>query len=141
VWLGGHAYAIAFLAFGVCVRLALQVITAGLHHPASWLGVLTTVEGVGGAIGGILAARVARRTGDRALMICALFALALLTAGFAVPVIAVVGVAMAGFGFFISWFFVGGSTTRQKHTPSELMGASTEPFHSSCKHRKRRGMH
>lgn len=29
---------------------------------------------------------------------------------------------MAGFGFFISWFFVGGSTTRQKHTPSELMG-------------------
>lgn len=55
-------------------------------------------------------------------MICGLFALAPLTAAFAVPVIAVVSVAMAGFGFFISWFFVGGSTTRQKHTPSELMG-------------------
>ncbi|HEY7262809.1 MAG TPA: MFS transporter [Trebonia sp.] len=116
------AYAIAFLVFGVCVPLVLQVITEGLHHPASWLGVLTTVEGIGGAIGGVLAARVARRTGDRALMIWGLFALALLTAAFAVPVLAVVGVAMAGFGFFISWFFVGGSTTRQKHTPRELMG-------------------
>lgn len=48
------AYAIAFVVFGVCVPLVLQVISAGLHHPASWRGVLTTAEGVGGAFGGIV---------------------------------------------------------------------------------------
>jgi MFS family permease len=116
------AYAAAFLVFGIYVPLALQVIGQGLHRPASWLGVLTTVEGIGGAIGGVVAARTARRIGDRGLMACGLIAMALLTAVIAVPAAIVVAVAMAAFGFFIAWFFVGGSTTRQKHTPNELMG-------------------
>jgi MFS family permease len=115
-------YSATFLVFGMDVPLVLQVITAGLHHPASWLGVVTTVEGIGGALGGVVAARAARRLGDRGMMVCGLFGLALTGAAFALPTLAAVAVAMAGFGFFISWFFVGGSTIRQKNTPNELMG-------------------
>jgi MFS family permease len=115
-------YSATFLVFGMDVPLVLQVITTGLHHPASWLGVVTTVEGIGGALGGMVAARAAKRAGDRGLMACGLLGLALAGAAFAVPTLGAVTVAMAGFGFFISWFFVGGSTIRQKHTPSELMG-------------------
>jgi MFS family permease len=115
-------YATAFVVFGIDVPLVLQVITTGLHHPASWLGVLTTVEGIGGVLGGVTAARAAKRTGDGGLMTGGLIALALLTAAFALPSLLAVGAAMAGFGFFIAWFFVGGSTIRQRSTPSELMG-------------------
>ncbi len=116
------AYVAAFLVFGISVPLMLQVVTVGLHHRAPWLAVLTTVEGIGGAIGGMCAGKVARRAGDRTLMTGALCALALLIAAFAVPSNGVVLAAMTCFGFFISWFFVGGITTRQKHTPNELMG-------------------
>jgi MFS family permease len=116
------AYVPAFLVFGISVPLMLQVVTVGLHHRASWLAVVTTVEGVGGAIGGLCAGRAARRAGDRLLMAGALCALALLIAAFAVPSDGVVLTAMACFGFFIAWFFVGGTTARQKHTPNELMG-------------------
>jgi MFS family permease len=116
------AYVAAFLVFGMSVPLMLQVVTVGLHHRAPWLAVLTTVEGVGGAIGGLCAGRIARRAGDRMLMAGALCALALLVAAFAAPSDGVVLSAMGCFGFFIAWFFVGGTTTRQKHTPNELMG-------------------
>lgn len=115
-------YVAAFLVFGISVPLMLQVVTIGLHHQASWLAVPTTVEGIGGAIGGLCAGTVAMRAGDRTLMTGALCALALLIAVFAVPSDGVVLVAMACFGFFISWFFVGGTTTRQKHAPNDLMG-------------------
>lgn len=56
------------------------------------------------------------------LMTGALCALTLLVAAFAVPSNGVVLAAMACFGFFIAWFFVGGTTARQKHTANELMG-------------------
>jgi MFS family permease len=115
-------YVAAFLVFGISVPLMLHVVTVGLHHRAPWLAVLTTVEGIGGAIGGLCAGRVARRAGDRRLMAGSLCALALMIAAFAVPSNGVVLAAMACFGFFIAWFFVGGTTTRQKHTPNELMG-------------------
>jgi MFS family permease len=116
------ADAVTFLAFGAFVTLGIELVTTGLHHAPSWMGLLVTVQGVGGAAGGIVAGRLAARWGDRMLMVWALVGMAVLTPVFAIPNGVVVAVTMALFGFCIPWYFVGSGTIFQKYTPRRLMG-------------------
>src|SRR5204862_1974666 len=94
----------------------------GLHRPPSFLGVLSSLQGIGAIAGGVTAARGLRSLGDVRVS-------GLGMAGFAVgelafvssslPVVAV-GVVVAGFG--VSWFIVGLMTALQVRTPLRLQG-------------------
>jgi MFS family permease len=112
----------ALLVVGFSETIIFAVIDQGLHRPPSFLGVLSTLQGVGAIAGGLTAVRGLRVLGDVRVA-------GLGMAGFAIgefafvssnlPLVAV-GVAVAGFG--ISWFIVGLMTALQVRTPLRLQG-------------------
>lgn len=112
----------ALLVVGFSETIIFAVIDEGLHRPPSFLGVLSTLQGVGAIAGGLTAVRGLRALGDVRVA-------GLGMAGFAVgelsfvssnlPLVAV-GVAVAGFG--VSWFIVGLMTAVQVRTPLRLQG-------------------
>ena len=112
----------ALLVVGFSETIIFAVIDQGLHRPPSFLGVLSSLQGIGAIAGGVTAARGLRSLGDVRVA-------GLGMAGFAVgelafvssslPVVAV-GVVVAGFG--VSWFIVGLMTALQVRTPLRLQG-------------------
>jgi MFS family permease len=112
----------ALAVVGFSETIIFAVIDQGLHRPPSFLGVLSSLQGVGAIAGGLTAARGLRALGDVRLAGIGM-------AGFAVgdlsfvtsnlPLIAI-GIAIAGFG--VSWFIVGLMTAVQVRTPLRLQG-------------------
>jgi MFS family permease len=112
----------ALFVVGFSETIIFAVIDEGLHRPPSFLGVLSTLQGVGAIAGGLTAARGLRRLGDVRLAGIGM-------AGFAVgefafvssslPLVAA-GIIVAGFG--VSWFIVGVMTAIQVRTPLRLQG-------------------
>jgi hypothetical protein len=112
----------ALLVVGFSETIIFAVIDQGLHRPPSFLGVLSTLQGIGAIAGGLTAVRGLRALGDVRVA-------GLGMAGFAVgelsfvssslPLIAA-GIVVAGFG--ISWFIVGLMTAIQVRTPLRLQG-------------------
>jgi MFS family permease len=112
----------ALFVVGFSETIIFAVIDQGLHRPPSFLGVLSSLQGVGAIAGGLTAVRGLRRLGDVRLAGIGM-------AGFAVgdltfmssslPLIAV-GIMVAGFG--VSWLIVGLMTAVQVRTPLRLQG-------------------
>jgi MFS family permease len=112
----------ALFVVGFSETIIFAVIDQGLHRPPSFLGVLSSLQGIGAIAGGLTAARGLRRLGDVRVA-------GLGMAGFAVgefsfvssslPLVAV-GVVVAGFG--VSWVIVGLMTAIQVRTPLRLQG-------------------
>jgi MFS family permease len=97
-------------------------ITQALGRPASFIGVLGTLQGVGSIAGGLTAGRMLRRLGDlRTLGIgIVLFAVGdLLWLILSLPVV-LVAMAIAGCG--IVWAVVALSTAYQRRSPQDLQG-------------------
>jgi MFS family permease len=112
----------ALLVVGFSETIIFAVIDQGLHRGPSFLGVLSTLQGIGAVAGGLTAARGLRVLGDVRVAGIGM-------AGFAVgefsfvstnlPLVAA-GVIVAGFG--VSWFIVGLMTALQVRTPLRLQG-------------------
>ena len=112
----------ALFVVGFSETIIFAVIDEGLHRPPSFLGVLSTLQGVGAIAGGLTAARGLRVLGDVRVAGIGM-------AGFAVgefafvssslPLVAA-GIIVAGFG--VSWFIVGLMTALQVRTPLRLQG-------------------
>jgi MFS family permease len=117
------------LATGVCLlvvgfseTLIFAVLDEGLHRPASFFGVLSSLQGVGAIVGGVTAARVMRRIGDVKLvgLGMGLFAVGELSfVSHSLPLV-LAGIACAGSG--IAWLIVGYITAIQMRTPLRLQG-------------------
>jgi MFS family permease len=117
------------LATGVCLlvvgfseTLIFAVLDQGLHRPASFFGVLSSLQGVGAIVGGVTAARVMRRIGDVKLvgLGMGLFAVGELSfVSHSLPLV-LAGIACAGAG--IAWLIVGYITAIQVRTPLRLQG-------------------
>ena len=117
------------LATGVCLlvvgfseTLIFAVLEQGLHRPASFFGVLSSLQGVGAIAGGVTAARVMRRIGDVKLvgLGMGLFAVGELSfVSHSLPHV-LAGIACAGAG--IAWLIVGYITAIQMRTPLRLQG-------------------
>jgi MFS family permease len=117
------------LATGVCLlvvgfseTLIFAVLEQGLHRPASFFGVLSSLQGVGAIAGGVTAARVMRRIGDVKLvgLGMGLFAVGELSfVSHSLPLV-LAGIACAGAG--IAWLIVGYITAIQMRTPLRLQG-------------------
>jgi MFS family permease len=58
------ACAVALLVIGFGESVLFAVVGEGLHRPPTFLGVLLTIEGIGGLLGGLSAAPVMRRSAE-----------------------------------------------------------------------------
>jgi len=113
---------IALLVFGFFETVPFAVTGQGLHRAPTFLGVLEAVMGAGAVAGGVLAAAVMRRTGERALVALALAGCAaacLLLIPGSLPVVLA---GMALLGLSIVWVNVGAITLIQRRTPAPLLG-------------------
>jgi MFS family permease len=116
------AMAAAMFFGGFFETLGLQIVTVGLHHAASWVGVVVTVQGIGGLAGGVTAGTVARKIGDGMLTAAALGVFTAFCLMVAAPNEAVVLAGAVLSGFALPWCIVGSMTVAQKHTPNPMMG-------------------
>jgi MFS family permease len=112
----------ALFVVGFSETIIFAVIDQGLHRPPSFLGVLSTLQGVGAIAGGLTAARGLRTIGDVRIAGIGMAAfgigdLTFITSN--LPLIAV-GIGVAGFG--VSWLIVGLMTAVQVRTPLRLQG-------------------
>jgi MFS family permease len=112
----------ALFVVGFSETIIFAVIDQGLHRPPSFLGVLSSLQGIGAIAGGLTAARGLRRLGDVRVAGLGMAGFALGELSFVsstLPLVAV-GVVVAGFG--VSWFIVGLMTAIQVRTPLRLQG-------------------
>jgi MFS family permease len=114
--------AVACFGMGFLETLGIAVSTVGLHHSPTWVGVLVTVMGVTGIVGGLTAGTLMARLGPGfltalGLVICGLGCLAL-----AVPNVYVVLAAAVATGLGLPFAIVGSVSAVQLFTPNELMG-------------------
>jgi MFS family permease len=112
----------ALLAVGFSETIIFAVIEQGLHRAPSFLGVLSTLQGVGAIVGGLTAVRGLRKVGDVRVAGLGMAAFAIGDCSFitsSLPLISV-GIAIAGFG--VSWLIVGLMTAVQVRTPLRLQG-------------------
>ena len=116
------ALGFSVLTVGFSESAFFSVVTVGLHHSASFLGVLTTVQGVGAVLAGMAAAPLLRRVSEPVLLAMGLACLSLAMLALAVPDIVVVLAGMVVAGFVGPWLGVAGVTAFQRRTPTAMMG-------------------
>jgi len=112
----------ALFVVGFSETIIFAVIDQGLHRPPSFLGVLSSLQGIGAVAGGLTAARGLRKLGDVRVGGLGMAGFGLGELSFvssSLPVVAV-GTVIAGFG--VSWFIVGLMTAIQVRTPLRLQG-------------------
>lgn len=113
---------IAVFCMGFYETLDLQVATVGLHHDASWLGFMLTMQGIGGILGGMMASQVTARVGDGRLAAAGMACMTMFSLLSAIPlsVVVLAGALLCGVG--IAWLLVGATTLAQRETPDFMMG-------------------
>src|SRR5690606_3983943 len=90
-----------------------------LELGSEFFGVLASIQGGGSVLGGLTAAWLIRRGGERMAIGAGL---ALLAVGMATGLVAVVTVGAAVLGVGVVWMVVGLVTLRQRLTPARLQG-------------------
>lgn len=122
------ALAVALLAFGFTESAGFPVVTAGLHHSASFVGVLVALLGAGAVAGGLTATPLLHRLSEGVTtalgLACAAAAVLLLT----LPNLGLVLAGAALMGFMTPWVNVAATTAVQRRTPSSLLGRVSGAF-------------
>jgi len=116
------ALGVACFGMGFFETLGIAIATVGLHHSPTWVGVLVTVMGVSGLVGGLTAGAVMKRIGPGFLTALGLTICAASAAVVAVPNVDVVLAGAVLFGLSLPYAIVGSITAVQMFTPNELMG-------------------
>jgi MFS family permease len=116
------ACSVAVFGLGFLETLGMAVATVGLHHSPTWVGVIVTVIGVTGMLGGLTAGALMKRLGPGHLVGAGLSACAVAVLLMAVPNQYVVLVGAAAFGLGLPFAIVGAMSAIQLFTPNELMG-------------------
>lgn len=113
---------VAFAATGLANSTIWAVIDDGLELGSEFFGVLASIQGGGSVLGGLTAAWLIRRGGERMAIGAGLALLAVGMATGLVAVVAVVTVGAAVLGVGVVWMVVGLVTLRQRLTPARLQG-------------------
>jgi MFS family permease len=113
---------VAVTAFGLSEAVAFAVVSDGLRRPDTFLGVVTTAQGVGAIVAGAAAAVGLRAMSERLLVSVGLLSASV---GFILQIFpevsaVLVGAALLGAG--LPWIAIGVTTIFQMRTPSALMG-------------------
>ncbi|HEY5659407.1 MAG TPA: MFS transporter [Gaiellaceae bacterium] len=112
----------ALLVVGFSETIIFAAIDQGLHRPPSFLGVLSSLQGIGAIAGGLTAARGLRVLGDVRVAGIGMAGFAVGELGLASSSLQVVAVGVVVAGFGVSWFIVGLMTALQVRTPLRLQG-------------------
>jgi len=116
------ALGFAFAMTGLANTTIFAVIEQGLGRGSEFFGVLAAIQGGGSVAGGVTAALLIRKWGERSVVA---IGLAMLGAGIGLCIVPNLAVVMAGHvlaGISIPWFVVGFATLRQRLTPARLQG-------------------
>jgi MFS family permease len=117
---------LAILVFGLGESVFFALNDKGLHKPAAFLGVLISVQGVGGLLGGLTAATVMRRVGEVGTVAAGLMLFVpMYVVGAVYQHLWLVFPAMVLCGFGLPYLIVGLQTLLQRTTPGELMGRTS----------------
>ncbi len=116
------AVAVALLVIGF-MESALFAMVDAFERPASFVGVVVSVQGIGAVAGGVCSSRIVRALGETTTVTLSL-------AGFAVglavcaasPFLGVVFVGVIVLGFTLPVFLVAFNTLLQRRTPQQVMG-------------------
>jgi MFS family permease len=114
--------AVAFAITGLANTAIFALIDQGLGRSSAFFGVLAAVQGAGSVVGGITAAALVGRLGERRAVA---LGLGLLGATLGLAVVARTGpvlVCLLLGGLSIPWIVVGYGTMRQRLTPPRLQG-------------------
>ncbi|SBT40036.1 MFS transporter [Micromonospora narathiwatensis] len=116
------AVVVATVGLGFGETLWFAYVDQGLGRQPAFLGVLVSVQGIGGLVGGIGSAALVRRFGELGTLALGVAALAAGTLAMVRPglVLAFVGIMLIGLGLPMS--MVGTMTLMQRRTPPELVG-------------------
>jgi MFS family permease len=121
--------ALAVLALGFTESLIFAYADQGLHRPPGFVGVLISAQGIGGLLGGLIAAGVVRRLGEVGTIAAGTLLLATQSIVLALPNLVVGLAAMVAAGFGLPLAIVGFNTLMQRRTPGRILGrvsAATE---------------
>jgi MFS family permease len=122
------ALGLSMLVIGFAESAVFSVVTVGLHHSASFVGVTMTSQGIGAVGGGLTAAAILKRMSEGMLTALGLAFVAgaalLLTLPSTVPVL--VGMVLAGCGG--PWMMVAATTAMQRRTPASMLGRVSGVF-------------
>jgi MFS family permease len=116
------ATAFVTLAAGVMEVAIFALIDQGLHRPPEFLGVLSTVQGVGAVIGGVVVGTTMRKIGEFSTIAWALVAIGAgvgLLAWATLPIVLVSAVAI---GIAVSFYNVAFVTLIQRRTDVSMQG-------------------
>ncbi|WNM39815.1 MFS transporter [Micromonospora halotolerans] len=116
------AVVLATIGLGFGETLWFAYVDQGLGREPAFLGVLVSLQGVGGLIGGLGSAALVRRLGELGAMA---LGVATIAVGFLAPVWPVLGFAVAAavlIGLGLPVALVGTMTLVQRNTPPELVG-------------------
>ncbi|MFD4951966.1 MFS transporter [Streptomyces sp. NPDC058451] len=116
------AVVLAVVAFGFSESVLFAVVDLGLHRPPPFLGVLSSLEGVGAIAAGVAAAVFMRRAGEARTVT---LGLACAAAGFslsAAPSLLAVAPGTVLIGASLPLIVAGVMTLFQRRTPASLMG-------------------
>lgn len=118
-------YGVASLVIGFSEALLFAYVEHGLHRPPAFVGVLFSVQGVGGLAGAMLSPLVVRRCGEVGALAVGvgLFATAALTLTHPDLRLAVLALLLAGLSLPLCW--VGLHTLVQRRTEPALIGRAT----------------
>ncbi|GIJ27819.1 MFS transporter [Micromonospora qiuiae] len=119
---------LAMLVLGFFESIGLAVVTSGLGHAPTFLGVLGVAQAIGTIAGGISAGAVMRRTSEGMIVIIGLVLVAVSSMLLMIQVTALVIAAMALLGLCIPWLVVGATTALQRRTPENLLGRASAAF-------------
>ena len=122
------ALALVLLAMGFTESAGFSVVTVGLHHSASFIGVLMTVQGAGAVAGGLLAAPLLRRMSEPMLTGLGLCTAAAAVLLLTLPNLATALVAMVLAGCVGPWVSVAATTALQRRTPPAVLGRVAGAF-------------
>ena len=114
--------AVTMLMAGLSTAVQYAVVDDGLHRPAAFLGVLTSVHGVGSIVGGLLAGRLVNRYGELPLAGWGALLFAVGTALRCLPWTPAVLVSALLMGAGLPWTVIAAMTAVQRQTPHTLLG-------------------
>jgi MFS family permease len=114
--------AIGFCVIGFADTTQFAVVREGLGRPVSFLGVLTTAQGLGAIIGGLVVVALMRRIGTTRMLGLSLLCFG---CGAALTMARLTGLVLCGVlldGVAVTWLIVPAVTAVQRHTPRHLQG-------------------
>lgn len=114
--------AIAVAMSGLTTAATYAFITADLHRPPEFLGVLAAAQGAGSIVSGLIAGRVMRRYGEQTTAVTGIALFALATLSRCVPSAPLAIVASVVIGVGLPWTVVAAMTAIQHSTATDMIG-------------------